>query len=95
VARERGRQSGALTVPRTNWSRALPQPLLIPDVMVLARLADVRELMRHLPADRRERSTWRRVAVDIEAAAGGEDIEGAVIALRMVLMLEGVVCKPQ
>jgi hypothetical protein len=41
-------------VPRTNWSRALPQPLLIPDVMVLARLADVRELMRHLPADRRD-----------------------------------------
>jgi hypothetical protein len=35
------------------------------------------------------------VAVDIEAAAGGGDIEGAVIALRMVLMLEGVVCKPQ
>jgi len=49
---------------RLNWSRPLPQPLLIPDVMVLATLADVRELMRHLPANRRERSTWRRVAVE-------------------------------
>ena len=80
---------------RANWSRPLPQPLLIPDVMVLATLADVRELMRHLPADRRERRTWRRVAADIEAAAAGGDIEGAVIGLRMVLFLERVECRPQ
>jgi hypothetical protein len=82
-------------VPNPNWTRALPQPLLIPDVMILATLADVRELMRHLPADRRARSTWRRVAADIEVAASGGDIEGAVIALRMVLMIEGVECRPQ
>jgi hypothetical protein len=63
--------------------------------MMLKTLADVRELMRHLPADRRARSTWRRVAADIEVAAGGGDIEGAVIALRMVLMIEGVKCRPQ
>ncbi len=80
---------------RPNWSRLLPQPLLIPDVMILATLADVRVLMQHLPADRRERSTWRRVAADIEAAAAGGDIEGAAIGLRMVLMLEGVECRPQ
>jgi hypothetical protein len=61
--------------------------------MTLATLADVRELMRHLPADRRARPTWRRVATDIEAAAGGGDIEGAAIGLRMVLMLEGVECR--
>jgi hypothetical protein len=35
---------------RPNWSRALPQPLVIPDVMTLMTLADVRELMRHVPA---------------------------------------------
>ena len=72
-------------LPRPNWSRALPRPLLIPDVMVLATLADVRTLMQHLPADRRERQTWRQVAADIEAAAAGGDIEGAAIGLRMVL----------
>ena len=81
-------------MPNPNWTRALPQPLLIPDVMILATLADVRELMRHLPADRRARSTWCRVAADIESAASGGDIEGAAIALRMVLMLEGVECRP-
>jgi hypothetical protein len=37
--------------------------------MTLRTLADVRELMRHLPEDRRSRWTWRRVAADIEAAA--------------------------
>jgi hypothetical protein len=82
-------------VSRPNWSRALPHLLVIPDVMTLTTLADARELMRHLPADRRARQTWRRVAADIEAAAGGGDIEGAVIALRMVLMIEGVECRPQ
>ncbi len=82
-------------MPRPNWSRALPQPVVIPKVMTLRTLDDVRQLMRHLPEDRRARSTWRRVAADIEAAAAGGDIEGAAIALRMVLMLEGVECRPR
>jgi hypothetical protein len=82
-------------VPNPNWTRALPQPLLIPQVMTLRTLADVRELMGHLPQDHRSRSTWYRVAADIEAAADGGDIEGAAIALRLVLMLEGVECRPQ
>ena len=85
----------AMSRERPNWSRALPRPLAIPDVMVLATLADVRELMRHLPEDRRERQTWRQVAADIEAAAAGGDIEGAAIGLRMVLFLERVECRPQ
>jgi hypothetical protein len=42
---------------RPDWSRRLPQTLLIPDVMILATLADVRTLMQHLPEDRRSRST--------------------------------------
>jgi hypothetical protein len=79
---------------RPNWSRPLPLPLVIPDVMTLKTLADLRQLMRHLPEDRRARSTWRQVAVDIEAAAAGGDIAGAAIALRIVLMLEGVECEP-
>jgi len=80
-------------LPSPNWSRPLPEPLVIPKVMTLRTLADVRELMRHLPEDRRARSTWRRVAADIEAAASGGDIEGAAIGLRMVLMLERVECR--
>lgn len=42
---------------RPDWSRRLPQPLVIPKVMTLATLDDVRKLMRHLPKDRREMST--------------------------------------
>lgn len=85
---------GAFVIQRQNWSRRLPRPLLIPDVMMLATLADVRTLMQHLPADRRELSTWRQVSADIEAAAAGGDIEGAIIVLRMVLFLERVECRP-
>jgi hypothetical protein len=60
------------TLPR-RLSRSLPQPLVIPDLMMLKTLADVRDLMRHLPEDRWARSTWRQVAVDIQAAAAGGD----------------------
>ncbi len=35
------------------------------------------------------------VTADIEAAASGGDIAGAVVALRLVLMLEGVECRPE
>src|SRR5271170_3309319 len=55
--------------PRHDWSRPLPLPLVIPEVMALQRLADVQTLMRHLPEDRRERSTWRHVAAQLEKAA--------------------------
>jgi hypothetical protein len=55
--------------------------------MTLRTLADVRELIRHLPADRRERSTWLHVAKLIE---DGADPADASIAVRMALNLEGV-----
>jgi hypothetical protein len=79
-------------LPRPNWSRLLPRPLVIPKVMTLKTLADVRELMRHLPAGHRERSTWRYVEKQLEEVAAGADAADVSIALRMVLSLEGVEC---
>jgi hypothetical protein len=50
----------------------------------------------HLPADRRERPTWRHVDAELgKAAAGAADPGDVAIALRMVLMLESVECRLQ
>jgi hypothetical protein len=74
----------------------LPRPLVIPEVMKLVTLADVRELIeRHLPARHfRDKATWRVVAKDLKAAALGADPAEVSIALRMALSLEGVECQP-
>ena len=78
-----------------NWSRPQPRPLKIPTVMTLKTLADVRELVeRHLPAECRQRDTWRHVASCLDDAACGGDITSAVVALQMVLTLERVPCLP-
>jgi hypothetical protein len=54
---------------RPNWSLPLPRPLIIPDVMKLVTLADVRALIeKYLPGDRRERPTWRHVAAELDKA---------------------------
>jgi hypothetical protein len=73
----------------------LPQPLVIPKVMTLRTLADVRELMQHLPSDHRMLPPWRYVASQLDKAANGTlDTVNVEIALRLVLMLEGVKCRP-
>ena len=78
-----------------DWSRALPRPLQIPNVMKLVTLADVRELVeKHLPADYRQKHTWRHVAAQLAEAAEGGDIVDVSIALRLALMLERVQCRP-
>jgi hypothetical protein len=63
--------------------------------MKLSTLADVRELMRHLPRHARERDTCRYVADQLAEAARGGDVNDAVVALRLVLMLERVECRPR
>jgi len=84
----------SVSLPRPNWSRPLPQPLVIPSVMKLVTLTDVRTLIRHVPAERRERTTWTYVASQLaEAAAGAIDTAHVAVARRLVLMMEGVECR--
>jgi hypothetical protein len=80
---------------RADWSLPLPQALVIPTVITLKTLADVRELLRHLPEDRRARPTWWHVAAELDKAAAGADPADVSIALCMALMLEGVECRVQ
>lgn len=48
---------------RSDWSRALPRPLIIPGVMRLGTLADVRALVeKHMPRPIRAKPTWRMAA---------------------------------
>ena len=70
---------------RHNWSRPLPRPLVIPGVMTLKTLADVRRLFGHLPKDVRARSTWQGVAAQLDAAARGADPADVSVALQLVL----------
>ncbi len=80
---------------RADWSKPLPRPLVIPTIMTLKTLADVRELMRHLPPEHRQRPTWRHVAAELEQAAAGADPVDVAVALRLALMLENVECRPK
>ena len=81
-------------MPRPNWSRPLPRQLVIPTVMTLKTLADVHNLIGHLPATTRKKSTWRHVAKCLnEAAARGAHPARVYAALRMVLSMEGVECR--
>ena len=72
-----------------------PRPLLLPTITTLRTLGDIRALLGHLPADRREQSTWRHVADRLNDAARGGNINDAVMSLRLVLQLERVPCLPQ
>jgi hypothetical protein len=65
--------------------------------MTLRTLADMRQLVElHLPAGHRARHTWSYVGRLLAGAARGEDDPGDVeIALRMVLAMEGVECRPR
>ena len=81
---------------RQDWSRPLPQPLVIPGVMMLKTLADVRTLIeRHLPAETRKKDTWLHVASCLAAAARGADATDVAVALLMALSMEGVECRPK
>jgi hypothetical protein len=84
--------SREIVLPRPDWSRPLPRPLTIPDVLTLETLADVRVLVeKHLPAEYRSKFTWRQFAGLLKRAAEGQqDVAEVATALRIVLQLEGV-----
>jgi hypothetical protein len=75
---------------RPNWSHALPRPLVIPGVMTLRTLADVRTLLGHLPKETRAKYTWQNVEAELKKAAAGADPRDVSVALQMVLQLEHV-----
>jgi hypothetical protein len=78
-----------------NWHRPPPQPIIIPKVMTLSTLDDVRGLVhQHLRAEYREKQTWQRVAAVTTAAARGQlPAEEVTVALKMLLQLEGIQCR--
>jgi hypothetical protein len=73
----------------------LPRPIIIPDVMELTTLTDVRILVeKHLPAEYRSKFTWRQLAGLLKRTAEGQqDVAEVSTALRIVLQLEGVTCR--
>jgi hypothetical protein len=73
-----------------NWSRPLPQRIVLPAIATLRTLADVRVLIENLPEHHRDSPTWRHIAAQLEQAAAGVDVVDLGIALRLALMLEGL-----
>lgn len=63
--------------------------------MKLRTLADVRELLGHLPKDYRAKETWQHVAKTLDEAARGGDALDVAVALKLVLSMEGIMSRPQ
>ena len=80
---------------RTDWSRPLPQSLVIPGLMMLRTLADVRTLLGHLPVEHREQENWRYVATKLDEAARGASVVELFSLLRTVLTMEGIAYRPK
>ena len=79
-------------MPAPNWSQPLPRPIVIPQVMKLATLDDVRRLVdKHLPAEYRSKFAWRKLAALLRRAAQGKDDAAEVsTALQIILKVERV-----
>ena len=79
-------------MPNPNWTQPLPRPIIIPEVMELDTLADVRALIeKHLPAEYQTKFSWRQLAGMLRRAAEGKERVAEVsTALQIVFKLEGV-----
>ena len=58
--------------------------------MTLKTVADVRELLKHVPPDRSRLSTWQYVEKCLNEAAASGDAAGLSVALQIVFQLERV-----
>jgi hypothetical protein len=54
---------------QSDWSRPLPQRIIIPTVATLTTLADVRVLIGQLPKDRRANPIWHHITTQLERSA--------------------------
>jgi hypothetical protein len=84
----------SFALPYHNWRRRLPRPIVIPRIMTLETLEDVRALVhRYLPAEYRSKQTWQRMASITTAAARGQlPADDVAVALKLVLSMEGIPC---
>jgi len=82
---------------RANWARHLPRPIIIPKLVALTTLDDARALVEtNLPAEYQAKHTWQYVTKLLNSAARGDaDVGDAEIALRLVLAMEGIPCRPR
>jgi hypothetical protein len=82
-------------LPRPDWSRPLPRPLTIPELLTLETLADMRALVeKHLPAEYRAKFTWRHLAGLLRRAAEGrQEVAEVFTAFKIALQLEGIPCR--
>jgi DNA-binding MltR family transcriptional regulator len=60
--------------------------------MKLKTLADLRELLGHLPAQVRRKDTWRHVEAHLAQAAQGGNLNDMSVALQLVFSMEGIEC---
>lgn len=58
-------------------------------------LANVRELLGHLPEEYRAKAIWHYVATKLDEATHGAPVIDIVVPLRMVPSREGIECRPQ
>jgi hypothetical protein len=63
--------------------------------LTLTTLADVRDLIEHLPNDHRGKATWRYVRDQLGKAARGGKTTDVAVAVQIALQLEGVKCRPK
>jgi hypothetical protein len=80
---------GFVPVSRPDWSRPLPRPIVIAEVMKLATLDEgCRLVAKHLPAEYRSKFAWRKLAALLRRAAQGKD-EAAEVSANVARGLPG------